>query len=83
MDVTSLVGLGIQLRYLEEVEKGVSVDPGSVNYEKWNKYNRDILTGRSIIKCLACEIVTPCNCMNSKKVEAKGMDKTNVHVIVV
>jgi len=74
-DLTSLLGLGIQMRYIDQVEKGVSTDPGSENFDKWFKYGRDIGSERGIIKCLAREI--PCNCMDSQKVKAQEMDKTN------
>mmetsp|Transcript_38709 Transcript_38709/g.43583 ORF Transcript_38709/g.43583 Transcript_38709/m.43583 type:complete len:118 (+) Transcript_38709:1-354(+) len=63
------------MRYKDQVDKWVSIGPGSENCDKWNKYNRDIHSERGIIKCLAREI--PCNCMDSEKVKAREMDKTN------
>jgi len=75
LEVTTLLHLGLRMRYQYQVEKGVSIDPGSENNDKWKKYNRDLDSERLIIKCLARE--TPCKCMDSKKVEAQGMDKTN------
>ena len=73
--LTSLLRLGLQMRYQNQVEKGVGIGPGSENYEKTLKYNRDVCSERGIINCLIRE--TPCGCMDSKKAEGKGMDKTN------
>jgi len=76
MDLTILLSLGIKMRYSHQVEKTIdNVGPGSENKEKSDKYMRDIRSERGIIKCLARE--TPCDCMDPKKEEAKGMDKIN------
>jgi len=44
--------------------------------EKNSKYSRDINTERGIINCLTREI--PCDCMDSKKAEAKTMEKLSI-----
>ena len=76
IDVTSLLTWGIRMRYHSQVEKGVDAGPGSENWNKITKYKRDIYSERGVIKCLARE--TPCGCMDPKKAETQGMDKTNL-----
>jgi len=74
-EVDQLLSLGIRLRYQDQAGKGVHIGPGSDNYDKWHKYNRDIHTERGVINVLAREI--PCGCMDPQKVEGKKMEKIN------
>ena len=60
--IQTLLFLGIKCRYI------------STDLEKFHKYNRDILTERSMIKVLVRETKTHCLCMNEGKVIAKTMD---------
>ena len=67
---------GIDLLYGElsdtEVKEGTCTEfgPGSINYEKNCKYNRDITNERGLINCLSRETSLYCNCMTPHKIEA-------------
>mmetsp|Transcript_66630 Transcript_66630/g.74646 ORF Transcript_66630/g.74646 Transcript_66630/m.74646 type:complete len:262 (+) Transcript_66630:62-847(+) len=53
----------------------IKYDGSREGAQKGNKYTRDCLTDRGLIKCLYRETNTYCNCMKPYKEEAQTMDK--------
>ena len=49
-----------------------------VDHEQFRKYCRDVESERGIINCLYRETKNDCDCMKTKKIEANGMDKTDL-----
>ena len=68
--IRGVLGLGIRSKYMD--------CPFVADKEKYQKYMRDIMTGRGIINVLDRETNNFCNCMKPYKEEAKTMEKSGL-----
>ena len=75
-ELRNVIFMGLNIKYFIVPYDTQSLQEQFENRTNGNKYIKDIVTERGLINCLHREIRQYCNCMDSKKEEAKGMEKT-------
>ena len=75
-ELDAILKLGLFIKY--DVLPNMTGTGKIVDTEQVRKYNRDLESERGIINCLYRETKQACDCMKTKKVEANGMDKTDL-----
>ena len=75
-DMKELLVFAVDIKYVNEPLKSEGI--GALDHDKLRRYYRDIYNNgdRCIINCLSRETRSFCDCMKTKKTEAKGMEKT-------
>ena len=75
-ELDTIIRFGLHIKYSFDPYDTQSLQEQFNNRANGKKYIKDIDTERGLIKCLHREITHYCGCMDSKMVEAKGMEKT-------